>query len=127
MTGFEYKVVPAPKQGLKARGVKTPEDRFAHAMASLMNTLGAEGWDYLRAESLPSEERHGFTGRTTVTQNVLIFRRALPVAAAAAPAVLKSPVTTAPAREPTLTASRAEPTETTVVRLGPARDDFAAQ
>jgi hypothetical protein len=126
MAGYEYKVVPAPKQGLKARGVKGPEDRFAHAMSSLMNTLGAEGWEYLRAESLPNEERRGFTGRTTVIQNVLIFRRALPVAAAAVPVFQKA---LAPVREPTvsLSASRAEPTETTVVRLGPARDDFAAQ
>lgn len=76
MTRYEYKVVPAPKRGDKTRGVKGTEDRFALALTNLMNTLGAEGWEYLRADTLPCEERHGLAGRTTVTtQNMLIFRR----------------------------------------------------
>ena len=45
MQRFEFKVVPAPKRGLKARGLKGSEDRFAHALETLMNELGAEGWD----------------------------------------------------------------------------------
>ena len=44
MQRFEYKVVPAPKRGEKARGVKTTEDRFAQALMSVMNALGAEGF-----------------------------------------------------------------------------------
>ena len=40
MAGFEYKVVPAPGKGVKAKGVKTPEDRFAYGLQELMNTLG---------------------------------------------------------------------------------------
>ena len=43
MQRFEYKVVPAPRRGEKARGVKTSEDRFALALATLMNALGREG------------------------------------------------------------------------------------
>lgn len=74
---YEYKVVPAPNRGEKARGLKTPADRFANALASLMNELAREGWDYLRADTLPSEERTGFTKRTTVYHAVLVFRRAL--------------------------------------------------
>ena len=31
MQRFEFKVIPAPKRGEKARGVKTTEDRFALA------------------------------------------------------------------------------------------------
>jgi hypothetical protein len=81
MQRFEYKVIPAPKQGVKARGVKSTEDRFAHGLTLLMNDLGAEGWEYLRADALPCEERVGFTGTKTTFQNVLIFRRALGVAA----------------------------------------------
>jgi hypothetical protein len=77
MQRFEYKVIPAPKRGEKARGVKTTEDRFAHALTTLMNQLGAEGWDYVRADALPCEERVGLTGTKTTFQNVLVFRRAI--------------------------------------------------
>ena len=77
MPAFEYKVVPAPKKGVKNREAKTPEERFAIALQSLMNELGAEGWEYQRTDTLPSEERQGLTGRTTVFQNMLVFRRAL--------------------------------------------------
>jgi hypothetical protein len=76
---FEYKVVPAPTRGVKAKGLKTPTSRYANALSQLMNELAAEGWEYQRAETLPSEERSGLTGRTVVEHNVLIFRRAVVV------------------------------------------------
>ncbi len=72
---YEYKVIPAPKRAEKVRGAKQTEDRFAHALAGLMNKMGREGWEYLRAETLPCEERTGLRGRTTTFQNMLIFRR----------------------------------------------------
>lgn len=75
MTAYEYKVVPAPVRGEKARGLKTGAERYAHALEGLMNTLGADGWEYVRADTLPSEERSGLTGRTTVYHNLLVFRR----------------------------------------------------
>ena len=75
MPSYEYKVVPAPVKGLKARGVRSPEARFAHALATAMNTLGAEGWSYLRADTLPAEERVGLTRTKTVYHNMLVFRR----------------------------------------------------
>ena len=77
MTRFEYKVVPAPNRGLKAKGVKRAEDRFALALSTLMNELGAEGWDYVRADILPTEERSGLASKQTVYHNMLVFRRAL--------------------------------------------------
>ncbi|MCF3581107.1 DUF4177 domain-containing protein [Planktothrix agardhii 1811] len=86
MQRFEFKVIPAPKRGEKARGVKTTEDRFALALTNLMNELGAEGWDYVRADALPCEERSGFTSTKTTFQNVLVFRRAIPSLSAEAPA-----------------------------------------
>jgi hypothetical protein len=85
MQRFEFKVIPAPKRGEKARGVKTTEDRFAFALTNLMNQLGAEGWDYVRADALPCEERVGFTGSKTTFQNVLVFRRIIPGTAVEAP------------------------------------------
>ena len=81
MQHYEYKVIPAPDRGEKARGAKTPGDRFAQAMTSVLNRMAREGWDYVRAEMLPSEERSGLTRRVTVYHNMLVFRR--PVEAAA--------------------------------------------
>ncbi|MDO9525908.1 MAG: DUF4177 domain-containing protein [Gemmobacter sp.] len=87
MQRYEYKVVPAPKRGEKVRGVKTTEDRFAHGLTLLMNDLGREGWDYIRADTLPCEERVGLTGRTTTFQHMLVFRRPLPEIAVPQPHV----------------------------------------
>jgi hypothetical protein len=76
---YEYRVVPAPRKGEKARGVKTVEDRFALSLTQVLNAQAREGWDYLRTDTLPCDERTGFTGRQhTVFQTVLVFRRALP-------------------------------------------------
>ncbi|SDW17996.1 protein of unknown function [Ruegeria halocynthiae] len=77
MQRYEYKVVPAPQKGTKAKGVKTPEGRFATSIEQLLNQMGQDGWEYQRAELLPSEERSGLTGSTTNWRNVLVFRRAL--------------------------------------------------
>lgn len=75
MRKFEYKAVPAPVTGTKAKGVKTTEDRFALTMSDVLNEMAQDGWEYLRAETLPCEERKGLTGRETRYQNVLIFKR----------------------------------------------------
>lgn len=85
MQRFEYRVIPAPRKGEKARGAKTTGDRFALALTHLMNEMGAEGWEYLRADTLPCEERVGLTGKTTTFQNMLVFRRPLAATAQTAP------------------------------------------
>lgn len=74
---YEYKVVPAPRRGEKARGVKTGEARFALAMTGVLNAMATEGWNYLRAETLPLDERSGLTGTKTSFQALLVFRRPL--------------------------------------------------
>lgn len=91
MQGYEYRVVPAPVRGEKARGVKTTADRFALALSNLMNALGREGWEYQRADSLPCEERVGLTGSKTTFQHMLVFRRPLAAGAAAGPAAEHAP------------------------------------
>ena len=96
MKNFEYKVVTAPHQGRKAKGVKTTADRFALALSDVLNEMAADGWDYVRAETLPCDERRGLTGTQTTFQNMLIFRRALDVAGEAEPEV----TTTLPAAPP---------------------------
>ena len=86
---YEYTVVPAPKKGLKAKGKRSVEDRFANALETIMNAHGADGWEYVRTDTLPSEERQGLTGSKTVYQNMMVFRRAL--VTAAAPEVVEAP------------------------------------
>lgn len=81
MQTYEYRVVPAPKRAERVKGVRSTQDRFAHALTVMMNDLGRDGWDYQRADTLPCEERVGLTGRTTVFQHMLVFRRALVVTA----------------------------------------------
>lgn len=155
MTAFEYRVVPAPKRGVKAKGAKTAEERFAVALAEVMNALGAEGWDYVRSDMLPCEERSGLTGKATVYHTVLVFRRdtaaaavvapamapvAAPVAAAPTPAAVAAPVVAAPVAAATPLPSPAavpsfltpapravEPPMNPAPRLGPAGDKLAAE
>lgn len=82
MIKYEYRVLPAPRRGQKAKGVKTGEARFAHALELLMNEMGAKGWEYQRTDTLPVDERQGLTGRATVFQNMLVFRRIVEAEAA---------------------------------------------
>lgn len=77
MAKYEYRVVPAPTKGRKAKGIKSPEGRFAQSVEDVLNRMGVEGWEYLRAELLPSSERSGLTSSTTNWRNVLVFRRPL--------------------------------------------------
>jgi len=114
---FEYKVVPAPAKGTKAKGVKTPQGRFAVTIEQLLNDMGADGWEFQRAELLPSEERQGLTGSTTNWRNVMVFRR--PVEQETVPqdaeqpvdetAAFAPPAFTDPKPEPMLTATAGDP------------------
>lgn len=111
MQQHEYTVIPAPARGEKTRGARTGAERFAHALTVEINRMASAGWEYIRAETLPCEERSGLTSRTTVYHNVLVFRRRLPSAAAvqepeaasraapAAPSVDSHAVAPAPAAE----------------------------
>lgn len=75
MIRYEYKVLPAPSRGQRGKGVKGSDGKFANALETLMNLMGSDGWEYQRADTLPSEERAGIASKTTVFRNVLVFRR----------------------------------------------------
>jgi hypothetical protein len=125
MQRFEFKVIPAPKRGEKARGVKTTEERFALALTSLMNQFGAEGWDYVRADSLPCEERAGFTSTKTTFQNVLVFRRVIESLAVELPSqrlLLQEPVAATPRLGPA-----DAPIPGNAPAIGPAKSSLAAE
>lgn len=103
MTAYEYKVIPAPAKGVKARGVKGPEARFAFGLQSALNAEAGDGWEYVRAEILPSTERQGLTSSQTIYRTVLVFRRpTYPAGAGPAPDAATEGDTRA---EPPLTAA----------------------
>ena len=104
MQRHEYTVIPAPARGEKARGARTGAERFSFALLTEMNRMAAQGWEYVRAETLPCEERSGLTSRTTVYHNVLVFRREIAAPAraiepvvAAAPGAAQPPAAARPA------------------------------
>ena len=99
----EYKVIPAPRKGLKAKGIKSKEDRFAHALEELINTEAKAGWAFLRAETLPSEERSGFRSSSLVYRSVLVFCKALQAAES------RDDVAAASSPQPTWNALKPEP------------------
>lgn len=119
MTGYEYKVIPAPAKGRKAQGAKGPEARFAATLESVLNAQAAEGWEYLRSDILPSEERQRLTSTQTVYRTLLVFRRARSTTHDAASEVISDAQTVAEAatsdetapqrREPTITPTRGDP------------------
>lgn len=100
---YEYKVVPAPTRGVKAKGAKSVEARFANALEVTMNDLAADGWEYLRTDTLPCEQREGLMSKTTVFQNMLVFRRER--RAIAAPAINAEPAPAPPVVAAAKTAS----------------------
>ncbi len=75
MKHYEYKIIPAPSKPAKIAGVKGAEARFAAGLEMAVNDMAADGWEYQRADILPSTERQGLTSTQTVYRSVLVFRR----------------------------------------------------
>ncbi len=99
MPSHEYKVVPSPRRGLRAKGARRPEDRFARAVEAEMNRMAAEGWEFVRSDTLPHDHKAGWFRRpVTLFQTVLVFRRAK--ATDASQAVPRPPSAAAPVAAP---------------------------
>ena len=97
---YEYKVIPAPARAEKVRGLKTTAERFAHVLTLAINAEADEGWEFVRTETLPCEERKGLMGGTRrSTETVMIFRRPLDLDEDA-PATLAQGETVGDRREP---------------------------
>lgn len=112
MPRYEYKLVPAPEKASKHKGLKGAAN-FAATLEDILNELGAEGWHYLRADTLPQEERSGLTSRVTTYRNLLVFQRELPeVEAAPAPEPTQEPAPEETEDEPSLANLFADPDET---------------
>lgn len=108
---FEYKVIPAPVTPIKRKGLKKIEDRFAATLTEAMNAAAAEGWEYVRADTLPCEERSGLTSKATKFHSLLVFRRPLAQAVTTQPAASRAPAVP----DPTPGADETPPRPTLVV------------
>lgn len=76
MTAYDYKVTPAPKRMKRVKGIKTTAELFSMTLAEAINAAARDGWEYVRAESLPATEEGGWFRRPVeVIETVLIFRR----------------------------------------------------
>jgi hypothetical protein len=106
-TKYEYRVVPAPRTGTSKKGLRKTEEKFAYSLETLINDCAEDGWEFLRAETLPCEERVGISSKVERFQNLLVFRRAVAQAQPAArpEMVLSTPVPAAVASEPAETAA----------------------
>lgn len=75
---FEYKCVGGPERPKRQRGVRGRSERVALAMQELIGAEAVDGWEYLRTDLVPVEEKAGLFSRTQeVHRAVLIFRREL--------------------------------------------------
>ncbi len=77
MAVYEFKVVPAPDQSRRIKGLKRGDDSFSLTISGLMNELGQDGWDYVRAETLPHRRRGWMLRRPVQQRHILVFRRRL--------------------------------------------------
>lgn len=83
---YEYKVVGAPEKGRRRRGARTRSDRVAAAFEEVLRAEAVDGWEYLRTDLVPVEEKPGFLRRREeVHRAVMVFRRPLEQAAAPRP------------------------------------------
>ncbi|MEM7685364.1 MAG: hypothetical protein ACFB03_09770 [Paracoccaceae bacterium] len=133
---YEYKCVGAPEKAKRRRGAKTRTDRVAAAMQDIIAQEAVGGWEYLRTDLVPVEEKSGLFGRVhEVHRAVLIFRRGEPAGSHAravqsdivspAPA-MAAPAAAAPhayAPEPTATFPEPAPTQQNTPEPTP-DDDF---
>jgi hypothetical protein len=73
---YEYRVVPAPKQLRRRKGVSSNAELFATTLAECINAEAQEGWEYVRSESLSAEGPSGWFRRAAIVEEtMLIFRR----------------------------------------------------
>lgn len=73
--GYEFRVIPAPLKADRIAGLRTDSDRMAYAWTMLLNEMADDGWDYVRADTLPNDNSADLTGTAPPTMTLLVFRR----------------------------------------------------
>ena len=107
MSQFEYKVIPTPRRAKRAKGVKGEAARFANVLTDAMNAQAAEGWVFVRSETLPMERKTKmFKAPVELNQTVLVFRRSLDVPEHNDAILSMSPAEPNPASQPLLAQRR---------------------
>ncbi|MGV6839409.1 MAG: DUF4177 domain-containing protein [Planktomarina sp.] len=77
MDRYEYRVLPAPTKAKRGRYLRGAAQRFADRLEQIFNEMGTEGWEYVRTDTLPNEQRKGMTTTTVTYRNMLVFRRVI--------------------------------------------------
>ncbi|MGB0505567.1 MAG: hypothetical protein ACPGGK_05170 [Pikeienuella sp.] len=113
MPDFEYKTVAAPRRIKKVKGVKGRGESLAAMIEAIIQDESAGGWDYLRTDIFPVDEKPGwFSSRAEVHKGVMVFRRGVPERQVAAVQSAPQPVAQ-PAAQPVMSQPEpAAPTET---------------
>ena len=74
---YEFTVVAAPAKAERVEGLRTDADRMAATWTELLNEMALDGWDYVRADTLPNLNSKDLTGTSPKTMTLLVFRRLL--------------------------------------------------
>lgn len=75
---YEYKAIGAPEKGKRKRGARSASDKVAAAFEEILGKEAVDGWEYLRTDLLPVNERAGMFSRAQeMHRAVMVFRRAL--------------------------------------------------
>lgn len=103
MAHYEYRVIPAPRQPAKVRGLRDPEARYGYGLEAALNAEGRQGWEFQRIESIPAELKRNWFSRTRVEAvTVMVFRRPAEAVGQVSPAeMIEDPAPSAP-RAPAL-------------------------
>jgi hypothetical protein len=90
---LEYKVIPAPRKPHRSKGAKSTTERFAVGLEETLNEMAADGWSFVRAETMPVDERQGMMRKLVEEfHTVLIFSRPQLRPSASEPAEQRRPV-----------------------------------
>lgn len=101
---YEYKCVAAPERARSRKGARGRTERVAAAMQDLIRDEAVDGWEYLRTDLLPVEEKSSWFSRPHEAHRaVLVFRRG---------EAAVTPAERAPERAPRLRDLSRDPEET---------------
>ena len=73
---FEYRLTQKPAASKKVKGLKTIQDRYAHALTEALNTEAKSGWEFVGQENFTVEDKAGIMKKSKFTDlTFLVFRR----------------------------------------------------
>lgn len=75
MSVYEFKLVPAPLRPVQKKVRSSAEDGFCVTLTEMVNDMAADGWEYVRCESLPGPSRGWKFWKPREERQVFVFRR----------------------------------------------------